>query len=179
MKSFILMIIGSLLFFLSGCSDPGHNISPVSSQVDEAAMAKDPVPFKGKKSGFSDNGETSSCSTGWISKYFEGQGNSTQLGLLNMRADYCILITSAQGGLIDNVEAVLTTANGDRLYLTFSGTITFDTYPPTSATLEASGTVSGGTGRFENATGTFEGIGIQDLTQRPTPLSMTWTGFVL
>ena len=76
-------------------------------------------------------------------------GNATHLGRFTAAITAVVdLATSEATGTI-----TFTAANGDRLFATFVGQGVF--IPPNVAQLTEVATISGGTGRFEGATGTF------------------------
>lgn len=55
---------------------------------------------------------------------------------------------------------VITAANGDEIWATFIGTRTATSSTVLDFTINATYTITGGTGRFVNATGSFEGISV-------------------
>lgn len=81
-------------------------------------------------------------------------GQATHLGKFDMvLVHHLNVVTLAFTG-----HTEWTAANGDRLYTTFIG----QAYPsddPAWITFDVTHTITGGTGRFEEATGTFEGVG--------------------
>lgn len=88
----------------------------------------------------------------------EGSGAFAHLGNTTIALDFTISV-SGSGEAVQSGSGTLTAANGDVLFVTFSGTIT-DT-SPTHNTSTSVFTITGGTGRFVDASGTFtvEAIG--------------------
>ena len=87
-------------------------------------------------------------------------GTASHLGRVSGRGTDCINMSggSPPSFAFTNGELTLTAANGDQLTVTYSGTFTPTTNDPTNpqaAIYAISGTfqVTGGTGRFANATG--------------------------
>jgi hypothetical protein len=79
--------------------------------------------------------------------HLDATGNATHLGLLTVKADW----TVTTAGAIDT-SSTWTAANGDELFTRFTGHGVF--VPPT-ATFTETHTITGGTGRFATASGTF------------------------
>jgi hypothetical protein len=80
----------------------------------------------------------------------DGIGTATHLGLFTLHRE-AVLQAQTPGGVVFNAQgtATLTGANGDQLFTTFTGTVDFSTG---HADLIYQWT--GGTNKFENATGT-------------------------
>jgi hypothetical protein len=177
MKNLLFLLALCLPLIIWGCSKIDSN-SPVSTDV---SLEKVLVPFNGSYDGIADQGGTSTCGTGWTNKFSYGEGKATHAGKSIFELDYCILTTSMAGGLIDNGTGTLTAANGDKIYCSFTGTYAFSGgWPPTLNTITGYGVITGGTGRFEGATGYFNAGGTQDLTNYPaiseTPSTFWFTG---
>src|SRR4029453_6829536 len=80
--------------------------------------------------------------------HLEGTGHATHLGRFTITSDFTVnMMTVTAVG-----TAIWTAANGDQIFTNVSGhgTISF----PTLTTTETD-TITGGTGRFEEASGTF------------------------
>jgi hypothetical protein len=79
-----------------------------------------------------------------------GSGKATHLGKYSFGMEHEVnLVNQAATGSIE-----FTAANGDRLYATFTGQGFSTPIPGVLATVETA-TITGGTGRFEDATGEF------------------------
>ena len=122
-KTFTLLLVAVALAF------PAHSLPP-----------NDQVPFKGKAQGAAV--EVSPIPPGVV-LLVVAEGNATQLGRFSR--EETIFFNLATGALIG--EIVFTAANGDQLI----GTVTGGFTSPTTAA--GTYTFTGGTGRFENATG--------------------------
>ena len=179
MKYFISLFVISLLLMLVGCSDTGDDISPLTPKNEESQLlSKQPVPFNGSMDGFVNPGSSGSCDPGWSDLTIEAEGEVLHCGRTTLNAENCSQVTSQQGGVIENGFGTLTSANGDKINLAYSGTYVFDTYPPTMGTFSLTGTIVGGTGRFEDATGSIDIGGTQQFGGFPNPITLTWTGTI-
>jgi hypothetical protein len=113
--------------------------------MSPAVFAVSPVPFEGSGSGtFSDTSSNTVALT--------GSGHYTHLGLTTITATSTITGTSACGGFTATEQDTYAGANGDAVYLTVH-----EVFCSTSASnvflLSGTFTVTGGTGRFEGASG--------------------------
>ena len=111
--------------------------------ITEAKAAKDgsELPFKGTYEGL----ET--VLTPPSHHHLDATGNATHLGLFTVRASW----TVTMAGAIET-SSTWTAANGDELFTRFTRQGVF--VPPT-ATFTETHTITGGTGRFATASGTF------------------------
>ena len=179
MKYFISLFVISLLMMLVGCSDTGDDLSTLAPKNEESqVLSKQPVPFNGSMDGLVNPGGSVSCDPGWGTINLEAEGEVLHCGRTTLYAENCSQATSQQGGEIENGFSTLTAANGDQIYVAYSGTFVFDTYPPTMGTFSLTGTIIGGTGRFEGATGSIDIGGTQQYGGYPNPFSLTWTGTI-
>ena len=85
-----------------------------------------------------------------VSVLIEGQGDATQLGRFTVRVPHVVTIASRSG--LGSYE--FTAANGDTLFADFTGHAT-PTVPSTLLSITETATITGGTGRFARATGSF------------------------
>jgi hypothetical protein len=129
MKILILSILG-LLTILSAF--------PIAS-------AATPVPFNGSGTGtFIDTSPTTVLIT--------GTGHYDHLGFTTLRFPSTITGQAACGGFKATEQDTYTGANGDNVFLTVNDTIC-PTSTPSAFQLNGSFTVTGGTGRFADASG--------------------------
>jgi len=150
-----------LIVFSVGCSQSATPTSP--SLVARAAESSLPggaatvsataaatVPFKGTLDGIADPPQFEPPPSPFFSAHLLANGNATHLGRFTMDYSHRVnLLTLAGTG-----TAVFTAANGDTLTTTVEGTAT-PTSSPTAFTVVETHTVTGGTGRFAGATGSF------------------------
>jgi hypothetical protein len=92
-----------------------------------------------------------------------GSGNATQLGLFTMGFQAEVSLPS----LSASVSAQYVAANGDTIFAEGSGQGT-QTADPNFASVVETYTITGGTGRFAGATGSFT---VERLVHRPTGVS--------
>jgi hypothetical protein len=134
---------------------PAHTADPIVGSE---------LPFAGT---FEAN-ETAS-GPGGAQHHLEGIGNATHLGRFTITSDFTVdPITVTGAG-----TATWTAANGDQIFTaeTGQGVVTFPTL-----TVDETHTITGGTGRFEGASGTFvveRSINLPTLTS-----SATFTGTI-
>jgi hypothetical protein len=110
-----------------------------------AAFASHSTPFNGSGTGtFTDTSPTTVLIT--------GTGNYDHLGLTTLRFPSIITGPAVCGGFTATEQDNYTGANGDSVYLTVHDTIC-PTSTPGAFQLDGSFTITGGTGRFADASG--------------------------
>lgn len=85
--------------------------------------------------------------TGESRRYLSGEGTATHLGRYTVALSFC----SRAGGVLTDGRGTFVAANGDLLDLTFDGTSAFA--PPFTLTFTSYADFTGGSGRFDGATG--------------------------
>jgi hypothetical protein len=110
-------------------------------------------PWKGKGSGTT----TFSIATTPFPGSTEGTARVSHLGKTSYSSNFAVTLTGPNTFTITGTQT-LVAANGDMLFLSFTGTGTFTPFG-TGQTSEAmlTYTVTGGTGRFDDASGTLTG----------------------
>ena len=120
-----------------------------------AAAANDP-PLKGSESGtFQLLGP---CDSGGIGLEVSGTGHSTFLGRYSSRYRECF---DPATGAVTGGSFTLTTANGDTLYGTYGGQAA--PTDPNAVAFDDPGVITGGTGRFADASGNLTASGAANL----------------
>ena len=162
-----LIVLTALLlaaFVFTGCQDSNLGINTSNSEPDRV-----PVPLKGSLEGIT-SPQAWNCGGTTFGRYADGNGNLTHLGNSYAEFEYCVLYTSQTGGLIVPKEGrvnYIQAADGDRLYLVITdgtfqvaGTMEYNgvTYIKTLGYMNAN--ITGGTGRFVNASGTTQIIAV-------------------
>jgi len=132
------------------------------------AKAGDQVPFKGSETGvqiFLD------FVFPLLTVGFTSSGNGTQVG--NYTTEGSVVINVVTGEAFD-AHATLTAANGDQVF------VDLDSLPLTPTTSLITGTITGGTGRFEGATGGYEYFLETEFPSDvlPNPFTGTWSGTI-
>ena len=121
------------------------------------AAAADQLPVKGSEAGtFQLLGP---CDVGGVIVEVTGTGHSTQLGDYSGRYRECLI--PATGAVTDGTFT-LTAASGDKIFGTYGGQAQ-PTQDPTVVRYDDPGTITGGTGRFANASGDVTQSGLANL----------------
>lgn len=125
------------------------------------ACAADSVPFKGEVAG--EAVSTAATPPPLVLVDFSGTGNASHLGKFTANAEYFLnpTVFPTKLTVTDGVFTFIA-ANGDSIHGVFNGQGQF-TGDPNVITLDATATITGGTGRFAGATGSFRSFSIVDL----------------
>ena len=150
-------VVGVALFV--GCSQPITPTSPTSLSLASLSIASSEakgtgagvlssaqeVPFKGRLEGTA----TITPGSPFLSVSIEGTGNATHLGRFTVEIPHVVnAMNRTSAGTYE-----FTAANGDTLTAGFTGQATL-TAPGVLSVVETA-TITGGTGRFADATGSF------------------------
>lgn len=137
-----------------------------SSMNANNGSKENPVPFIG------DYVTTAEFLQGPAVQRITGVGQATHLGQNTFVANATVNFSTPPPFAIAGT-ATFTAANGDKFYTQFTGS-TRPTGPGTSRG-DINHTVVGGTGRFENATGSLTGIALVDAASPTNTVSYTGT----
>lgn len=130
------------------------------------------VPIFGSIVGADSFAAPTDCPEGAIWRYFSnGTGHLSHLGLVAIDVTHCSFLNPDGTGTFGPGTETYTAANGDTLILTHQGTFYVTPDPPLSH-ITLTWEVTGGTGRFANATGSGEGSGISDIVGGTTSMSL-------
>jgi hypothetical protein len=151
---------------LAGCADSGEMVVPTAASSVSAtsapnggltALLLENAPFKGRDSGTFEFTQDS-CAGGLAPLRTHTAGTGTLMGAYSFETQECF-DTSA---FTFSGSFTIIAANGDTLVGAYAGNITgfLDDVTSTYAFIA---TVTGGTGRFAGATGTFSGMGQANL----------------
>jgi hypothetical protein len=112
------------------------------------AAAKDQVPFRGTWEGSTVS--ATPIDENVVLVVSSGSGHASHLGRFDMTSPH---LTFLDTGAVEGTQ-IFTAANGD----TLTATITGQFVPNEEGNLEATlaGTITGGTGRFQNASGSYD-----------------------
>jgi len=164
-----------------GCSQPTSPTSPAAGMSSAASLrASDgnainlaahaaeekEVPFKGSLEG---TVTVTPLTPPFASVLIEGSGQATQLGRFTVEIPH----TVNQAARMGSGTYVFTAANGDTLTAEFTGVATL-TAPGVLSTTETA-TITGGTGRFAGATGSFTAQRVFDIATSTTTGSFEGT----
>jgi hypothetical protein len=147
-RLFLQTILGFLALSAVGCGQVSPTApGPLGSGGAGAFAAggAQTVPLKGTLEGTS---AVTPLSPPFASVVITAAGNATQLGQFTLHAPHIVNFATANG----EGTFTFTAANGDRLTAAFAGHA--NTTTPIFS-IEEHATITGGTGRFEGATGTF------------------------
>ena len=134
-------------------------------------------PIQGQVSGevvFVVGGDYAECNAGYagMGAEYVAYGNMAHLGKTTMRGSHCASETAA-GSL------TLVAANRDEIYVDYTAVEACDYPSATTVTCDYDATVTGGTGRFEDATGELSLNADMDISGFPIwPAVFTWTGTI-
>ena len=164
---------GVLIPLLLACSAAVFISSPTP------AAARDLVPFNGTVSGFVDSQTGTECEP---SIHVVNFGHANQLGAFTGTAEFSPRPCAPDPDLCENNVPYTGTfdwfaANGDEIYGTFEGYLC-PTETPGVFDNHETAEITGGTGRFANATGHFELGGQLDFTTNPPSFVLPWQGVI-
>src|SRR5262249_20285587 len=148
------------------------SLAAVFMLASNSASAHDEVPFNGTVSGYVQSQSGTECEP---STHVINFGNANQLGAFTGTAEFLPRPCNPDPSLCANNIPYIGTfdwfaANGDEIYGTFEGYLC-PTETPGVYDNNETAEVTGGTGRFANATGHFELAGQLDFTTTPPSLS--------
>jgi hypothetical protein len=143
------------------------------------AAARDMVPFNGTVSGYVESQSGTECEP---SAHVINFGHANQLGAFTGTADFVTHPCDPDPDLCENNIPYTGTfdwfaANGDEIFGTFEGYLC-PTETPGVYDNHETAEVTGGTGRFANATGHFELAGQLDFTTNPPSFVLPWQGVI-
>ena len=117
--------------------------------------ARDQVPFKGSLDGVA---TVTPRTPPFVFVNIEGEGHATQLGHFEVSIPH--VTNRSNGTAVGTYE--FTAANGDTLTADFTSQVT-PTDVPGVVSVAVTATITGGTGRFDGATGSFVGERLVDM----------------
>ncbi len=183
----LLLLFIPLLACVAGCADnaasvPAAPTAQVSAMKAAGTPSKPDVPFGGAATGGvtvvvpSQECQTSAPPPLYGFGTITATGNALHMGNINIRTEQCLNLNT---GVINGRLIVLTAANGDELHGTFTGQSESSGVVGTVFHTTFTMVFNGGTGRFENATGTAEVSGVLTHAESfPWPGRWEWTGTV-
>src|SRR5688572_733617 len=167
-----LSLLALLLLIVASCQQTDEIISPDAIGQRSQQQTR---PFEGNLSGALNPASAPTLCTGDLPglallDYFIS-GNATHLGKLKKGISTLHHVDCNLSGetalLTTNVSGQLVAANGDMIFYTGSDVVNvFNllTASGTTGTIDGSWTITGGTGRFEGASGAFTISGLVDFT---------------
>src|SRR5438105_4685091 len=131
------------------------------------AVAADPVPFKGSLDG---DVTVTPLAPPFLQVDVGATGKATQLGRFTLDVPH--VVNAANGTAVGSYE--FTAANGDKVYAEFTGQA-MPTATPGVLYIVETATITGGTGRFAGATGSFTSERLYDTLAGTTVRSFEGT----
>ena len=140
-----------VVIFAVGCDhSPPIVTGPNAALQVQRSATEQAVPFKTSSylfQGIAAVPEPGCNAAGESRRYLTGEGAATHLGSYTVELSFC----ARPGGILDDGVGTFVAANGDLLHFTFEGTSTFA--PPFTLTFTSYSLFTGGTGRFDGASG--------------------------
>ncbi len=139
-------------------------------------------PFWGSVSGpvtFVDNGVCNDITGATWQTMWAATGNLTHLGRTEVQGAHC---STPDGAFAVGGEATLTAANGDEVSLTYTGTTVYFSMEEGLVVQEVKYIITGGTGRFEGASGFLQGMvyaRFEDYFDPEWALEMFFAGIII
>jgi len=154
-------------------------LAAVFISASNPASARDEVPFNGVVSGYVDSQSGTECEP---SIHVINFGHANQLGAFTGTAEFSPRPCDPDPDLCENNIPYTGTfdwfaANGDEISGTFEGYMC-PTETPGVYDNHETAEITGGTGRFANATGHFELGGQLDFTTTPPSFVLPWEGVI-
>jgi hypothetical protein len=140
------------------------------------ASASDMVPFNGTVSGYVETQEPVDECT--VHAHVVNFGNATELGAIHGTAEFYPNFCENPPNITYIGSFHWFAANGDEIYGTFDGYLTPRPGSPGVYDNHETATITGGTGRFTNATGSFTLGGLIDFTTLPPSFVLPWHGTI-
>ena len=129
----------------AGCSQSSSPTSPTAVPGGSLSLSAQPTPFKGQLEG---TATVTPLTPPMASVVITASGNATKLGEFTLQVPHLVNFATRIG----IGTYTFTAANGDTLTANFTGQA--QGTPPNLSIVEHA-TITGGTGRFEGATGSF------------------------
>jgi hypothetical protein len=173
---FLLLFFGALLF--CACEKETADLlldDPATTQVEDGVLKgakKHMIPFKGQFVNWDREATDLPAPDppAVLRLYFDGEGYATHLGKTIQFQDQQWVFGSVEG--VGWGTMILTAANGDELWSTYTSS-----FPYSTSIITGHGEFTGGTGRFEDATGTFTLVETYDMENNLG--TSTYTGTIM
>ncbi len=175
---YLNLLLTFLLLCMLGCSGDsllGVQVDDQAADTETVAAAKKTVkmvPFKGTLAGPGSIDLTrTDCPGGTVPVRGEGSGQATHVGRFDATFSHCsfFFLDPTNPHYVDG-RATIIAANGDEIHATYYGYVTGpDTFVDFA-------TITGGTGRFENARGSYVEYGTFVLTAEGFDYEISFEG---
>ena len=152
MKKYAVLFAAILITIsIVSCQKEATGENPVTASFALGKNNTHPLPFEGEYT------TSAHILTGppMLQQEITGEGHASHLGKSSFVALSTLNLTTAPPFSLGGT-ATFTAANGDEFYTTFTGTATPNNEGGNVVVMQH--TITSGTGRFANATGSFEGM---------------------
>lgn len=171
--SILFVLIACFSFFSCKKEIADNNAAPAETVLGKTSMNdrsnNDGVPFKGT---YATSHEVLQAPPIFIQRV-TGAGNATHLGQSSFVSITTVDRSTPPPFAVSGTRT-FTAANGDQLFTTFTGTSS--PTGPRSSRADLHDVIVGGTGRFAHASGSFDGVAINDPTT--STLEVTFNGYI-
>lgn len=171
---YLLVYLVLISLAIVGCSND-NSPAPTSSVSSEMALPLGKaIPFQMTVAGQGQPKVPQSNRCSLLEMEITGTGIATQLGRLTFIGSHCVTISQNilpfSGG-----EATITAANGDELHGTYSGVVSVIS---DMGNVDGQVDITGGTGRFANATGALVMTGTLNGGSFPLQSTLNFDGWI-
>lgn len=168
-----LLFLPVLIFVISACQKDDNILTPGSDEALEFRTAE--LPFKVNMDFvFTLGTDDVTCEMPKARLGFFGEGNASHMGKIEGQFNHCIN-PFAGDNLTDGAGAIIA-ANGDEVHVAYEGTITRS---GGQSFVEGTFTISGGTGRFDGASGSGILTAVQELVPPTYPGFASFEGVIV
>jgi hypothetical protein len=155
-------VVSLLVVIVSAACDlaPSAATGPNAAFQAQRSATSRAIPFKTSSYAFHGVAavvEPGCNGPGESRRYLTGEGSATHLGSYTVGLNFC----ARAGGTLEDGVGTFVAANGDLLQFTFEGTSAFE--PPFTLRFTSYAVFTGGTGRFDGASGEAEVTGSLDV----------------
>jgi hypothetical protein len=169
-----ILALSQVMILSVGCDQARPTVmEPEDAFLAQRSAAEHEVPFRTSSYVFHPIAavpEPGCNATGESRRYLGGEGSATRLGNYTVQLSFC----ARAGGILADGRGTFVAANGDLLHFTFEGTSAFA--PPFTLSFTSYSVFTGGTGRFDGASGQAVVTGTLDV--RTGEGSGAWDGTI-
>jgi hypothetical protein len=145
-RSLVLVCVCGIAAMIVACADGARTLTGPSGSPAAGSLETAPLPFQGSLEAT----DSDSVSFPFLSVHMAGGGNATHLGTYTAVFDFQVDLRAPASPAVGTFT--LTAANGDTIVGSLLGRAQI---ADGIATVVESATITGGTGRFATATGSF------------------------
>ena len=165
-----------IVIVVAACSQ-GQPVAPTAATTSAPGIASDstgrtPVPMHADLTGTAwlDLDNRLGCAVTPYTVVAKATGPWSHMGVVQMSSQHCITGVDSDGAPLFAGTAVYRAANGDELHTSYTGTM----HPGPTAPMAGHFTITGGTGRFADASGEGEWSGQVTMNSPSGPWPTVW-----